>query len=515
MIPNVNQKLEFSHYFTFAEDPFYTDDEFSITYQRVVTLSKQEAFFIRCQEVVDIYPNYNEIYTILLNEQIQRCQLIQKPQQVLYGFHDGGLEIWIICNIVLPLSLNEYLTKQSIKNDEKIFLVIDIINLATELIQIPFDINFDTFSLLLVRNSASPFPKITLSPLAFIRAINGPQSKKQPFTILQQLSEVLKLMGPFEGCTTIISAFENNTDINTIINSPLVQQWYHFVTGNLGNLSGITAHKLIGRGQYGVVLYGNDGNKEVAIKESNRDKIDTLQREATILRLCDHPNVVKFHSFIIANESLCFRLGISNVTLNFPRGYLVMEYCDGGSLENFVNQYSKHDQLLPLPLVSNLFKQIALCQHYLHFEKGLIHRDIKLENFLLVKNNPYPILKICDFGFGRAIADKMVSFNCTPLFAAPEFLRHTPYSAKSDLYSIGVCLYILTTCMYPFGNTKAQFYQQMMEMKTVTFPQYFLLNNDYSMIIDLIKQLMVHDEEKRISWEQFYAHPYMLQILNS
>ena len=109
----------------------------------------------------------------------------------------------------------------------------------------------------------------------------------------------------------------------------------------------------------------------------------------------------------------------------------------------------------------------------------------------------------------------METFKGTPLFAAPQILERTSYSSKSDLYSIGVCLYRLATSSWPFNtNSKQEFFREMQERKPVVFPPKFAGVPEYAPIIDMTTKLMQYDEAVRISWQEFYEHPYMQSLFN-
>ncbi|KAL7716408.1 Protein kinase domain containing protein [Entamoeba marina] len=333
---------------------------------------------------------------------------------------------------------------------------------------------------------------------------------------LLQIAAMIQGLGTIEGNEEIIQHLVNGTPVDEILEMGFVQNLIAFVNGPMCNLDFYRPLELIGNGEYGTVMKCVDYNENiVAIKESRKEsgkgEIDTLRREAVIMRLCNHKNIAKFIDFTITQNSLASRFSGRNDESGSPHAFLIMEYCNGGNLDGFVKKYRADDKLLPLDLIGNIFYQMAESLKYLHFVKGMIHRDIKLENYLLIENGPYKIVKLCDFGFGRAIYDEMETYKGTPLFAAPAIHRKQPYSSKSDLYSLGICLYRLTTTNYPFTATPDLFYNQMFEQKPVTFPDSFN-TPAYQPIIDLVMKLTKHEEEERISWEDFYEHPYMRQI---
>ncbi|EMD47490.1 protein kinase domain containing protein [Entamoeba histolytica KU27] len=506
---------ELSNFFDFVENAFYEDEDFMIKCHRVLTKMKTERLFIEV-EIDNEYEQLSSLVPFLLSKSLRSKTGILRIEKAFFCENNQRQCLWIILEPISPLTVSDYINKQELKPDEMKFMAFDFLKIVKDLDDIKIPCVVDERTLRIKRDPACPFPRVVLSPLAFILGVlylsNGdedliPNYKESIATIISPLIQ-LPLSNDF------IESFKENKSSTEISQLPFSKECIDFVNGPVCLLSKYTAESILGNGSYGIVMKAHDADgKIVAIKESGKENVSTLQREAIIMRLCNHPNIVKFLSYTVAQDSFAFRLNAPNLKLDFPRAFLVMELCDGGDLDTFLSEYAaQHHDYLPLDLVSNLFKQIAASQHYLHFEKGFIHRDIKLENFLLVKHEPYPIVKIADFGFGRAIADVMATFKGTPLFTSPQIIRKQPYTSKTDLYSIGVCLYRLTTCQYPFSTTKKEFYSQMKERKEVEFPLRFREDTRYTELIDLVKKLMCYDEDKRISWEDFYKHPYMNHI---
>lgn len=144
--------------------------------------------------------------------------------------------------------------------------------------------------------------------------------------------------------------------------------------------------------------------------------------------------------------------------------FLLMEYCNGGGLIDFMN--TRLQNRLTEPEVLNIFADVAqgvACMHYL--KPPLLHRDLKVENVLIRTSSASRRYKLCDFGStapprpaaanaaeGRLIEDD-VQKNTTLQYRSPEMIdvyRRQPIDEKSDIWALGVLLYKLCYYKTPF-----------------------------------------------------------------
>ena len=131
----------------------------------------------------------------------------------------------------------------------------------------------------------------------------------------------------------------------------------------------------------------------------------------------------------------------------------------------------------------------------------MLHRDIKPDNFLIISlSAKAPVsCKIADFGTSRSITQAQEAFNHTaalgtPIYMAPEILEHKPYSAKIDVYSFGVMLWVLYTRREPYTELKRQW----------DIPKYVIKGNRPTVpdhcpdaFSSLMSQCWAHDPEDR------------------
>ena len=289
--------------------------------------------------------------------------------------------------------------------------------------------------------------------------------------------------------------------------------------------------KVIGSGQFGKVFAGRNmrTGEIVALKRIDGKDRNDIIKEARIMKMCTHRNVVNYIDFFDADESFSAQfdepeMKINNEIINNkmeeekvqnknPKySYLVMEYCELGTLEH----YRKH---LNRPLndkeIRHFLSEICSGLSYIHFNKRLVHRDLKLENFLLKQPTTcsLPRLKISDYGFARLFeteTDLLKSHLGTVLYMSPEILQGQTYTVKSDLYSLGVILYVLATYQFPFGDEKETFFRNMSNQTPLTFPDNIMIDEQLK---DLISHLITYNEDDRLSWEECFKHPYVVMSM--
>ncbi|KAL2139099.1 hypothetical protein VTI28DRAFT_5750 [Corynascus sepedonium] len=294
----------------------------------------------------------------------------------------------------------------------------------------------------------------------------------------------------------------------------------------------------IGEGEFGKVKLGwkQEGGVQVAIKLIKKDQVGgnptrmaKIMREVAILKQLTHPNIVRLHKM---EES--------------DRHYgIVLEYASGGELFDYIlnHRYLKDNA------ARRLFAQLVSGVGYLH-KKGIVHRDLKLENLLLDRNRN---IIITDFGFantfdpneelseeeelnltdrefvkrmgldkvkpnGSRKGDLMQTSCGSPCYAAPELVvSDSLYTGrKVDVWSCGVILYAMLAGYLPFDDDPANpegdninlLYKYIVNTP-LTFPEYVTPHAR-----DLLRRILVPNPRKRAdlfevarhSWLSEYAH---------
>ncbi|KAK9822215.1 hypothetical protein WJX81_007583 [Elliptochloris bilobata] len=200
--------------------------------------------------------------------------------------------------------------------------------------------------------------------------------------------------------------------------------------------------RTLGEGTYAKVKYGQhvETGEVVAIKVLDRGRLrednmlQQIKREIAILRDLHHPNVVDLKEVMGSRDKI----------------YMVLEFCPGGELFDKIVAEGPMDE----DVARKVFQQMLDGLDYCH-RRSIYHRDLKPENVLL---DGAGAVKLSDFGLGAlpdsARADGMLKTACgTPNYVAPEVLQRVGYAgAPADIWSLGVCLYIITTGTLPFDE---------------------------------------------------------------
>ncbi len=182
--------------------------------------------------------------------------------------------------------------------------------------------------------------------------------------------------------------------------------------------------------------------------------------------------------------------------------YIVMEYCSGGEVFDKILSSSKFTEIESANIVSMLLKALQ----YLH-TLGIVHCDVKPQNVMFASNSLDSIVKLIDFNLCKFKSEgEDLSPNGTPEYLAPEIIEGH-FSTASDMWSIGVIIYIFLSGEFPFcAETTGALYKQIKEARpNLTCGLWKCISEDAK---DLIRRCLCIDAKKRITAEQAIGHPW-------
>lgn len=200
--------------------------------------------------------------------------------------------------------------------------------------------------------------------------------------------------------------------------------------------------ELLGRGGMAEVYkaYQKSLDRYVAIKlmhtflADDTDFFERFNREAKNVAALSHPNIIQIHDFDHEGDTY----------------YMVMEFVDGGTLKDRLEQLTVQGQRLPLGEAIRIISDIGSALAFSH-RRGMIHRDIKPANVMI---DSHGRVKLTDFGIAKILSGAKFtasgSILGTPAYMAPEQGLGQPGDARADIYSLGVMLYQLVTGRLPY-----------------------------------------------------------------
>ncbi|RIB03333.1 kinase-like domain-containing protein [Gigaspora rosea] len=307
---------------------------------------------------------------------------------------------------------------------------------------------------------------INLSSLAMNSGIQNTQSTKGHDSKVS--SQLISDEGSSSNRDEI--SFSNQQDNDIQINTNIANDWYTTAVNDYKleeiNFYDIGIAEQVGNGAYGAVYRATYNSTEVAVKEVFITSDDSENIKVFI-------NELKLHSRTIHSRIIQF-YGISCDRDN-ETYYLVMEYAKGGTLRQYVKKpiFTCLDKM-------KLASQIVEGMVYLH-SINIIHRDLHSKNILI----HYGDVKIADFGLSKSL-NSIASINnnirgMIP-YIDPQKLRNDEYilDKKSDVYSVGVLLWEISSCCIPFkGREEFAIFHQianegLREKPTKTMPDEYI-----------------------------------------
>ncbi|ROT37535.1 Pkinase-domain-containing protein [Sodiomyces alkalinus F11] len=208
----------------------------------------------------------------------------------------------------------------------------------------------------------------------------------------------------------------------------------------------------------------------------------SIEREVAILKLIDHPNVMKVY----------------DIWENRSEIYLVLEYVDKGDLFDYINTYGRLNE----DAAMFFFRQIMSAMQYCH-TFNICHRDLKPENILLTSKNR---IKIADFGMAalhQSEGHRLETACGSPHYAAPELLKNKQYRGdKADIWSMGVILYAMLAASLPFDDPDIRILLSKSKRGLFEIPEFLGLEAK-----DLIRRMLQTDPATRITLKEMWHHP--------
>ena len=245
--------------------------------------------------------------------------------------------------------------------------------------------------------------------------------------------------------------------------------------------------------------------KKIDLKTLDPDDGDKyIKNEKKIMELLNHKNIVRLFDYFEEQDS----------------AYFIIEYCNGGSLTAHLESHkSKYKRPFNQKMVQLFGKQIVEGINHIH-SKGIIHRDIKLDNILLNFNNKnyydYREAEIKIIDFGLSSLGPGSSFVGSPIYMDPRILEKynmaggldelNKYDEKADIWSLGALFYEMITGDNLFKAKSLPELQNKAESGIYFLPLEYDLSYE---IISFLNAMLQYEPENRATTEELLKHPFL------
>lgn len=253
---------------------------------------------------------------------------------------------------------------------------------------------------------------------------------------------------------------------------------------------------VLGKGSFSQVKVGQElsTGEVVAVKiiphaKLNATELECVATEVAVLRLVNHPNVVRYLDHFSDDQ----------------RTLIMLEYVAGGHLGQYLRTHKTMPDAEARRLMRQMLEAVRHC-HALH----IAHRDLKLEHVLLdLKRN----VKIIDFGLAcRSPPDELQTQFCgSHLYVAPEILRKQPYlPQKVDIWSLGIIFYLVLFGTFPFFSTDPAELARLITAGEVRFPRAAQRHSPEAKA--LVLRMLSFDPQRRPSCDELLASEWLATV---
>lgn len=246
---------------------------------------------------------------------------------------------------------------------------------------------------------------------------------------------------------------------------------------------------------FGEVLLARDNAAGflVVVKKLEKARVDhkLIENEISAGKMLTHPNLVKMlRSFEDSKYAY--------IVLEHVPGDDMFEYMDARDFAPFTEKEARH-----------LFRQMCEALSYCH-SKGVIHRDLKLENVMLLGGPPHWRIKIIDFGLcdiGVRCSDLSYRWCGSVDYVCPEILLKQPYiGCKADVWSLGTTLYSMLYGQLPFSYKERSKIRTLAEHPKLQFPAEPPISEQGK---DLLSRMLEPEPDKRLDLHQVMKHKWV------
>ena len=275
--------------------------------------------------------------------------------------------------------------------------------------------------------------------------------------------------------------------------------------------------EIIGTGGYGYIYKGRDKKtKELrAIKIIDIEKIEenlSSQYEKEEIKeqlnLCIEGFIEEFEVMKICSNNNINSVKCYEYFNNEDNFVIIMELCDNNLLRLLNKRIKEKGKGFNIEEIYNIMKQLNNTLKKMK-QNNIMHRDLKLDNILIKyidKEKEKYIIKLSDYGCSKrliSLSRKRNTYLGTLLYMSPEILKGEEYNYKCDLWSIGIIIYRLIYGKSPYlGDKDIALINKIDKLGNK------IIKIENKILNDLVKRLLEKDPKKRMSWDEYFKHPF-------
>ncbi|MES1902204.1 MAG: hypothetical protein MHPSP_000725 [Paramarteilia canceri] len=240
--------------------------------------------------------------------------------------------------------------------------------------------------------------------------------------------------------------------------------------------------KPLGTGQFGKVYLARHSKSKfiIALKCGTENQI---RREIEIQTHLRHENIIRMYGFFT----------------DARRVYLLLEYAPNGELYSKLKEQGRFEEHISSNYMLQLLDAIAYCHKH-----NVLHRDLKLENILIGKDNK---LKIADFGWAvHSPSSRRMTVCGTLDYLPPEVTEHKPHDYRVDIWCLGVIAFEFLVGKPPFEAKTANETYQLIKNVRYKCPAYMSKE-----AVNFIGNMLVYDPPKRSEISKLMQHVWILK----
>lgn len=245
----------------------------------------------------------------------------------------------------------------------------------------------------------------------------------------------------------------------------------------------VMARGKLDQGCYAMKTLGKEGQTVTKVKQ--------MTEEVEIYVALSHPNIAKLHGIYEGGGKVC----------------LIMECCTGGELYARLAERG----VFSVPDAAEAMRQMLRAVGYLH-SRNVVHRDLKLENFLYESEEDGAELKLIDFGFAKVWNNpsRLMFSPCGSIsYVSPDILSAQGYTNKCDIWSLGVIIWMLLSGYPPFHGEDDKEIMTKIKAGEPDWSHKTRWRGVPQEATNFVKKLLEKDPLVRPSAEEASQHPWL------